>query len=216
MSKKEINSKNEDSSFFIIELIKVIIWPILSIILFFILFPFLIPILNKLPDSFEQVESLSYASFKIELKGKEEIMKDSVLSNAVSNLSKESVKMILDITDTKRIGLFGRGFNSNKMMIIPNPEKMKAIGELYKAKLLDFTSSPDTIEIILRKNQFYVRIMPELGIRDLPKGQILITESDLNNSDYGKLMNQKYFLTEKGKQIYSIMKNVTLKQSGLE
>jgi len=216
MSKKKVDTKNENSSFFIVELIKVIIWPIISIGLFLILYPYLKPILNKLPESFDKVESVSYASFKIELNKKELVKKDSVLSNAVSNLDKESVKLILDITDNKRIALFGRVFGANNMMVIPSSKKMKAIGALYKAKLLNFTFVPKTIESILRENLFYVKIMPELGLRDLPKGQILITESEVSSSDYQKLFKQKYYLSKKGKQIYNLMKKVTLEQSGLE
>lgn len=213
---KAKKSENENSPFFIVEMTKVILWPLITIILIIILFPYLRPVLKKLPDSLGQVESISYSSFKIELREKEFIKKDSVLSNAVDGLSKDAMKLILEFTSNKRFSLLGRVQGSNQTIIIPDPKKMQAIGELLRAELLEFNAPKDTIEAILRRNRFYVKVIPELGLRDRPPGQVLITDSEISFSELTKLRSIKYYLSAKGEKIYELIEKVTLEQSGLE
>jgi len=198
----------------ITDLIKVLIWPFIFMCFLIGFWDHIDATMERVPNAIGGVKSFSFGSLKVELEKSKIVMKDPKLSKSFKGLSIEAIKTLVDIGN-KKMQIVGRkiGKSNARELFIPSAERMRAVGELRRANLVQDNQDFNKVFLaLLKKYVVSSKVMPDFGLSKRNMAQILILKNEFSDEDMNLLNSHRYYLSKTGLDLYELSNQLILQQ----
>jgi hypothetical protein len=186
--------KNSNQTELILNFIKSMIWPIITISLIIIFFSPLKESIQKMPEMIDRANRLKIGSIELELINKAKAKDQEDLAIALTSLDTQTIEMFIGIGEAN-YKIMALDTNTNEF-IFPAKFRMNKVNNLYENGLIEFY--PNTsIEIL---NKFI----------ELANEEDRISISKLDESQISEIEKLSYKLTTEGLDLYYLLIEVVV------